>query len=248
MNRDRGYVHEVFGSFQGEGPHVGERHIFVRLCTCNLSCAYCDTPQSWSRQPLALLEEGPGEPAFTVPNPLSAGDVIKAVAAQEIAPGFNSALCVTGGEPLMQPEFVDELLSGLGGRFRVMLETNGTLPDALSAVIRHIDIISMDIKLPSVSGVGGLWDEHRRFLLGSAGKELIIKAVFSEKTSVDEVGTAARLCAEAAPGAAFILQPLTGADGGLPDEQRVFGLYKEAKKYVKDVRVIPQVHKILKVR
>lgn len=248
MKRDRGYVHEVFGSFQGEGPHVGERHIFVRLCTCNLTCAYCDTPQSWSRQPLALLEEGPGEPAFTVPNPLSAGDVIKAVLAQEIAPGFNSALCVTGGEPLMQPEFVDELLSGLGGRFRVMLETNGTLPDALSAVIRHIDIISMDIKLPSVSGVGGLWDEHRRFLLGSGGKELIIKAVFSASTPADEVETAARLSAEAAPGAAFILQPLTGAAGGLPDEQRVLGLYKEAKKYVKDVRVIPQVHKILKVR
>lgn len=248
MKRDRGYVHEVFGSFQGEGPHVGERHIFVRLCTCNLSCGYCDTPQSWSRQPLALLEEGPGEPAFTVSNPLSAGEVIKAVAAQEIAPGFNSALCITGGEPLMQPEFVCELLSGLGGRFRVMLETNGTLPDALAAVKRNIDIISMDIKLPSVSGMGGLWDEHRRFLLGSGGKELVIKAVFSADTPEEEVGAAAGLSAEAAPGATFILQPLTGPDGGLPDEQRVLGLYKEAKKYIKDVRVVPQVHKILKVR
>ena len=248
MEKKRGYVHEVFGSFQGEGPHVGERHIFVRLCSCNLSCAYCDTPQSWSMQPLALLEEGPGEPAFTVPNPLPAEEVIKAVTAQEITAGFNSALCITGGEPLMQPEFMGELLDGLKGRFRVMLETNGTLPDALKSVKRHIDIISMDIKLPSVSGVGELWEEHRRFLLASGGKELIIKAVVSGDTPLEEVGAAAVVSAASAPGATFILQPMTGPDGGLPDERKVFGFYKEAKKYIKNVRVIPQVHKILKVR
>jgi len=38
------FVDEVFSSVQGEGPRIGERHIFVRFQGCNIRCRYCDTP------------------------------------------------------------------------------------------------------------------------------------------------------------------------------------------------------------
>ena len=44
-----GYLSEIFVSFQGEGAHVGYRHLFVRLAGCNLRCRYCDTPDSRER-------------------------------------------------------------------------------------------------------------------------------------------------------------------------------------------------------
>jgi len=44
--RGAGHVSEIFVSFQGEGPHAGRRHLFVRLGGCPLRCRYCDTPES----------------------------------------------------------------------------------------------------------------------------------------------------------------------------------------------------------
>ena len=36
-------IKEIFTSIQGEGSYVGYKQLFIRLCGCNLNCAYCDT-------------------------------------------------------------------------------------------------------------------------------------------------------------------------------------------------------------
>ena len=36
-------IREIFSSIQGEGTHIGEKHVFVRFCKCNLKCDFCDT-------------------------------------------------------------------------------------------------------------------------------------------------------------------------------------------------------------
>lgn len=250
VNMIKGYVHEVFGSFQGEGPYMGERHVFVRLCCCNLDCRYCDSGESRLKLPKAYIEEGGVPGAVVLANPLTARTVVKAVLEQERIPGgFNSALSVTGGEPLEQPEFVKAILEALGGRMKVMLETNGTLPDALTEVKRLVDIVSMDIKLPSVTGFAGLWDRHRSFIQAAKGKEIIAKTVISQATPDVEVAMAARIMAEEAPEALLVLQPLT-ASGGLVEisGRRLLELYTVARGITGKVRVIPQVHRMMGVK
>ncbi len=241
MSQVEGYIYEVFGSFQGEGPRLGERHAFVRFCLCNLRCAYCDTRYARTRRPRARLYGGGA--AISVPNPVSVGAVAEAVLAQEAPPGF-SALSLTGGEPLMQPEFLGALLRGFSGRFKVLLETNGTLPDAFMEVAGLIDIVSMDIKLPSAAGLGPMWDAHAAFLAACAGKELVVKTVFSPSTPLDEVASAARLVADNAPDALFVLQPVSPVRGG----GRLIEYYAEARRFLDSVRVIPQVHRITGVK
>ena len=227
---------------------MGERHIFVRLSGCSLGCEYCDTSYSLGEADLAHIEEGAGKPSSPLKNPLSSRTVIDAVLAQEIFPGFNSKLSITGGEPLEQPEFLRCLLEELEGRFEVLLETNGIMAEALRETVDLIDIISMDFKIPSTAGKGELWERHGDFLDAAKGKELIAKVVVSSGTPAEEVETAAKILAKSAPDALLVIQPVVLAARSGPSPELLFELYSCARQVLKNVRVIPQVHKILGVR
>jgi 7-carboxy-7-deazaguanine synthase len=244
-----GYITEIFGSFQGEGPFVGERHVFIRFAGCSLGCAYCDTPGSTSVPEHARFEDGPGMGDRLVDNPVDVRDVIGAALSQEVSPGFNAKLSITGGEPLEQPDFLRELLAGLGGRFTVLLETNGINAEPFTPVRPFVDIVSMDIKLPSVSGLGPVWDAHAGFLAGCSGMRVVVKSVVSKDTTPDEVSKAAVLAAKYTPGATFVIQPLTLRPGKTPlGSELLLEFFRQAKGHMDDVRVIPQVHRILGVR
>lgn len=62
--------------------------------------------------------------------------------------GILDGVCITGGEPLMNPQILDfiEKIKFLG--FKVKLDTNGFYPDLLERIIDSnlIDYIAMDIK------------------------------------------------------------------------------------------------------
>ena len=51
----------------------------------------------------------------------------------------------TGGEPSLYPDFINEV--GRNFDLKIMLETNGTLPDNILS-IEKLDMVSLDIKLP----------------------------------------------------------------------------------------------------
>jgi hypothetical protein len=80
-----------------------------------------------------------------------------------------------------------------------------------------IDVVSMDIKLPSATGQKTRWDEHRKFLSATEGVERFVKAVVSGSTAPDEILSAARLVAEQDRTVPFIIQPVSGpfAFGGV---------------------------------
>ena len=77
--------------------------------------------------------------------------------------GLLDGVCVTGGEPLLRPE-LDGLLAEIKGLgFSVKLDTNGTHPHRLRALVEagRVDYVAMDVKnaparYPETVGVPGL--------------------------------------------------------------------------------------------
>ena len=104
----------------------------VFLSGCNLRCPYCHNPA------LVLPEQSnaPGMPESEV------------FAFLEQRKGKLDGICITGGEPTLQPELPGflEKLRGLG--YAIKLDTNGTNPGMLNGLLRDgiLNYVAMDIK------------------------------------------------------------------------------------------------------
>jgi organic radical activating enzyme len=239
-----GYLSEIFLSFQGEGTQVGRRQVFVRLAGCNLRCRYCDTPDSLERG-ASVRVFGLDGAARELPNPLSATTVLNAALPLLEAAGPVDGTSLTGGEPLLQAEFLAELLADERWPRPRLLETNGMLPESLRTVLPYLDVVSMDIKLPSNSGERAFWDQHAHFL-AVAGDKAYAKVLIDTGTDIDDVERAAALVGDRVP---VFLQPITASDGRVDvtaaDLQRFFAA---ARRHAPDVRVLPQTHKMLAIQ
>lgn len=243
-----GYVSEIFVSFQGEGAHVGYRHLFVRLAGCNLRCRYCDTPDSLERTATYTVSADGGPPQVER-NPVSAPDLANLITLLLKREAPIDALALTGGEPLAQSEFLRAMLEA--GRFHVpvLLETNGVLPQRLREVLPLVSIISMDIKLPSNAGEGTFWDEHAEFLQLAQAKDLYVKILVDRTTADEDVAHAASLVAAIGSNVPVFMQPIVDAAGiQLIDGERLMHLYLVARQHLTSIRVLPQTHKQIGVR
>lgn len=131
-------ITEVFRSLQGESVNVGLPTVFVRLTGCPLRCHYCDTAYAFTggerRSVQSLLEEVGGHNTHHV--------------------------CVTGGEPLAQPNCLVLLQALCDAGYSVSLETSGAMK--IEGVDPRVQCI-LDIKTPkSGEAERNLWSniEH----------------------------------------------------------------------------------------
>lgn len=116
-------ITEIFHSLQGETRTAGLPTVFVRLTGCPLRCQYCDTAYAFSGGEIFSLE------AILV----------------RVAAFRPRHVCVTGGEPLAQPNCIP-LLKGLcDAGYEVSLETSGALD--ISAVDPRVSRV-LDLKTP----------------------------------------------------------------------------------------------------
>jgi 7-carboxy-7-deazaguanine synthase len=245
VNTASAYVSEIFTSIEGEGLWAGTPAVFLRLSGCNLACSYCDTGYARANSETAVIypERIAGD-GVRVPNPMSADQVVDAVGGRSAG-----ALVLTGGEPLLQAGFIRAVgreLRRMG--YRLHLETNGTLFDALGGVKDVVDFISMDLKLPSSQGGKSLAAEHQTFLEALEGKPAAVKIVLAADTDLGEVAEAARLVAGANKWLPVFLQP--AFDGSRPtvDAGRLSAAQAVARRSLGDVRISLQMHKVLGVR
>ncbi len=265
----RARIAEIFRSFQGEGLLLGKRQVFVRLAGCTIDCRYCDTAWAFDvparvarprppAEPGGNRAQGRGEsadaPGQHVDNPLALDDVLELVACADPAPHAHgpAPVSITGGEPLEQAEFSAALARRLGAAGRdVMLETAGLDADALARVVEHVRWVACDIKLPSATGLADVLERHEAVLATGvlADRDVFFKLVADGDTGADEVQRAAELLARHAPRAPVFLQPVSPLGGSprLPREDfdRLVDVLAE---HGLDVRVVPQVHKLLGVR
>lgn len=144
-------ITETFYSLQGESSSVGLPTFFIRLTGCPLRCSYCDT---------AYAFHGGGQTR------------IELLLEQAKTSGARY-VCITGGEPLAQPECLTLLTVLCDEGFSVSLETSGALP--IQGVDKRV-IKIMDIKTPDSSEVEkNLWSnidhllphDQVKFVIGS---------------------------------------------------------------------------------
>jgi len=244
---------EVFTSAQGEGLLVGVRQVFVRLRGCNLRCRYCDTPQARATDGPCNVEDEPGSGRFTQRgNPISVGQLLDIIDSQIQADGgSHHSTALTGGEPLLYPEYLYALASALQQRGqRIYLETAGHLPEALAKVLPVVDYIAMDWKIPSTLDKPLDTSQQTRFLNLSSQRECFIKMPVTDDISEEEVHQALRAISEVTRVVPLVLQPITPTASGCrpPDAQTLLAWQAIASKYVDDVRIIPQCHPLIGMR
>lgn len=229
---------------QGEGKYLGCRQIFVRLADCNLNCAYCDT--DCRRADYCKVETAAGSATFRdVKNPLDSAQVAEVIKEfSDAAP--TQAISFTGGEPLLHWQFIRDVacaVDGLG--LKIFLETNGTLYAELVNVLDAIDIISMDIKLPSVIG-RRLFDVHEKFLRAAQDKDIYVKIVVTGETTQEEFLSAIETVANVDANILTILQPVTPVKQICAvSAEKILAFQAAALRRLKDVRIIPQTHKLI---
>jgi len=241
-------VVEIMSSIQGEGLTVGLRQIFLRFLGCNLRCRYCDTPNSLDgQQGLCQVEKTPGRRDFSyLPNPLNEEQILGIIKDLEVNRRHHS-LSLTGGEPLLQVDFLEGFLPQLKEKgLPVYLETNGTLMENLVRIIGQLDYIGMDIKLPSSLDGESCWNEHADFLEIAQQKEVFVKIILTAQTKEEEILQSLKLIQEIKRSIPLVFQPVSPW-GGLeaPEPWRVIELQDLALEYLDQVRVIPQTHKMM---
>lgn len=228
LGPDRAWVVETFSSLQGEGLRLGERQIFVRLGGCNRRCDYCDEPDTLPIPSgnLRALEE-------------VQADILRLASLRP-----HRSVSFTGGEPLLQAPFLAQILPWVRSRgLETTLETNGTLPGALRLLHREVDVVSMDLKLPSATGVRD-WGAHRDCLEMSP-QRTFAKVVVTSASSLEEVVRAAELVSAVRPTMPFFLQAATPFAGVLPPPAaRLLAMHSAARERLPDVRLSRQWHPV----
>ncbi len=116
-------ITEIFHSLQGESVRVGLPSVFVRLTGCPLRCQYCDTAYAFKGGDLMNLEQ--------------ILELIKSYSCEYV--------CVTGGEPLAQPNCIKLLKNLCDAKFKVSIETSGAL--SIAEVDKRVMVV-LDLKTP----------------------------------------------------------------------------------------------------
>ncbi|MCX7647379.1 MAG: 7-carboxy-7-deazaguanine synthase QueE [Elusimicrobiales bacterium] len=221
-------IYEIFVSYQGEGLFVGQRQIFVRFSGCNLKCSYCDEQAAREKSDLKSL-----------------GWAVKKI--KELSQKYKTnKISFTGGEPLLYHYFIKNLIKKLGKKYFYILETNGTLYKNLDGIISLIDFVSMDIKLSDYVKKD-LLKEHVSFFKKCKQKSYI-KMVFDKNIKISELEKIFIEISKIKKDVVFFLQPATINRKIKIDKQLSDEIYKIASDYLKDVRLLPQIHKLIKIK
>lgn len=228
---------EIFTSVEGEGILYGTKTLFVRLAGCPFSCFYCDTPESL---------------------PLDSGtEYTISEAAQLIDDSLQDhtyKVNFTGGDPLIQHEAVSSLAEHTRGKgVLTYLESSCFDSRRFEHVLPHIDIAKIEFKTRDSEFVdaqhyGQLHEQAVKCLAlaVSAGRTVYIKIIVSSKTTIQEMSRMASTVFDTVKHndiSGFVIQPVYGR--GAPSLELLLAMYDAVRPIYADVRVIPQLHKLI---
>ncbi len=238
-------LHEIFSSPQGEGPYTGIDMTFVRFQGCSLRCRWCDTKESLPRQIPQFRYESPARSAAFIhtANPCHMSQL------NSILEDFDDDwIALTGGEPLEQADFLAAWLPTLSSRRKFLLETDGVMTKGLQKIVAWVDVVSMDIKLPSSTGMRAYWEMHETFLrvAHASGKTTYVKMVVDADTNEADVARAAALIAGVHPDIPTILQTASATPtfGSVPSQAQLALHVSLCQSHLRQVSIGQQMHKV----
>ena len=197
---------ELFKSIQGEGLMMGIPTFFVRTVGCNLSCAWCDTRYAMSGGTEMSLDE-----------------VMGAVA-------DSRHVCLTGGEPMLQPDAPELLQRLVDAGKQTVLETNGAV-DLLQVPEDPLIMISMDVKCPSSGMTSRMLDCNFQYL----SRKDQVKFIVADDADFD---FAVDFLEKHPTDANVIIGPVGGT-------VKLEWLASRVLESGQEARVLPQLHKII---
>ncbi len=233
-------ISEIFTSIEGEGILFGTKTMFVRLAGCPLKCYWCDTPYALP------MDSGIDYPI----------DEAKELISKRLQPNTYK-VNFTGGEPLVQYQVVIELAKFVRQKgLRIYLESACYDAVRFAKVLPYVDLCKVEFKLRDSKVV----NENRYYNLLKneldclkqsvrSCKTTYIKVVVTNSSNLNEfkeiVHEVFRM-AKPSELAGFIIQPSYTVDE--PTLDVLFGFYDAVYPLFDQVRVVPQLHKIMGAR
>lgn len=214
---------EIFESIQGEGLTVGSPAVFVRTGRCSVGCKFCDTKYAWNLGEDKTVEEIVNE--------------IKGRRLPEVV--------VTGGEPLEEDGIAELIrrISEVEFIRKITVETCGHVFRKLPIEKLHL-VISPK---PPTMGVEFPRSEVKKFLKIYSNVELKF-TVFSGE---DFSAVKNFLYSSPKVPEPVVIQPLNVPFENYAETcRKVVSMVLSDRKFISDfqVRVIPQVHKLIGVK
>ena len=236
----RAKLSEIFTSIEGEGILFGTKTMFVRLAGCPLKCYWCDTPYALP------MDSGVDYPV----------DEVKELISKALQPNTYK-VNFTGGEPLVQYQVVVELAKFVRQKgLRIYLESACYDAMRFAKVLPYIDFCKVEFKLRDSKVVNQ--NQYYNLLKNeldclkqslTSCKTTYIKVVVTNSSNLSEfkeiVHEVFRM-AKPSELAGFIIQPSYTVDE--PTLDVLFGFYDAVYPLFDQVRVVPQLHKIIGAR
>ena len=139
---DTGIIFSIEEFAVNDGPGI---RTTVFLKGCPLRCAWCHNPEGWMPQPQPLTKQGRTE---ICGYRIGAEELaLKLRRDEDIFKESGGGVTFTGGEPLMQADFLCNVLDKLSGIHRAV-ETSGHASERIfKKVLEKTDLILFDVKL-----------------------------------------------------------------------------------------------------
>ena len=246
---------EVFSSIQGEGRHVGIPMTFVRVAVCPIRCTYCDTPNSYTAESSFPVRSGDTETSHGNPVTADVAAELAVASAMRNPYGTTRLVSLTGGEPLLYPEFVREFGTALRPHgLGLFLETAALDADAFLSCASVVDHGSFDYKLPGTLATGDTELAGRRCVACVAHAvrcemTVDVKLVLTRGVEPEDVATALARLRPFRADIELVLQPVTpfGKEDYPCPANRIAVFARLAAEQGFAPRILPQMHKMLGV-
>lgn len=154
---------ETMGLVDGPGIRV-----VIFFNGCKLRCKYCHNPETWKM----------GNKNMTVE------ELVKKVLRNKPYFKNNGGVTFSGGEPLLQDEFLLECCKRLKEEnIHIAIDTAGYTPNNVDEILKYVDLVLLDIKHTTKDGfkalTGGNKDIQDKFIkhLNKSDKKVWIRQV-----------------------------------------------------------------------